>query len=470
MSQLFALFAHDRGPAESRLAVAELREWPHLWTPDPRLAPLVGGTSALGQLRYFGATDPAHPNVPLVPAGAVTQLRAADTSDTGIRDKFWQRLVVEAAGHLPQPGCATANGSRIEAAHAPRTVRAGAVDFRPVRAELLAAAVPGAVVVVLAADIGFAAAVRDDGVRLASRGPHVAARVNAPEGHTLTRAQWALFVDALCAEPLPLGVTMTAFSPTAELGDALASAPGSYILKPRFGSNGVGVVRIASCADGSFTVESDCPDTAPYLDEFPREAGQRGRELVTAAAAHRSRFINRALAGIPDRALDRSVLEEEIPAHRVDGSVFEPRIVVQRVKAGSDEAFAILGAICKRIDTAVGASVARDFREEPLNASLHHFLSGRVPATDLVHRVERTRAELLTTGDRLRAAVVPLLEAHGARVHQFGIDCRLCWNATAERVEYPFLEFQFGIGRIDLPLPGYRTRAALAHQFGPEAG
>jgi hypothetical protein len=66
--------------------------------------------------------------------------------------------------------------------------------------------------------------------------------------------------------------------------------------------------------------------------------------------------------------------------------------------------------------------------------------------------------------------VVPLIEGRGARVHQFGIDCRLCWDAAAERVEFPFLEFQFGIGRIDLPLAGYKTRAELVHEFGPEVG
>jgi hypothetical protein len=475
LNPLFALFAHDRGPTELQLAVAELRERPRLWTADPRLAPGTGDVSALGQLRYFGASDPAHPNVPLVRADA-NRPRACDATDprlppdTGIRDKFWQRLVVEAAGHLPQPGFAVVNGSRVEASHAPWTVRADAVDFRPVRTELLSAAVPGSGVVVEAADIGFTAVVRDDGIRLALRGPHLAAHRPAPEGRSLTRAQWAQFVDALCSQPLPLGATMAAFNPSAELGDALLSAPGSYILKPQFGSNGVGVVRLASCADGYLTVESDCPDTAQYLDEFPRDARQRGRDLVTAAAAHRSRFVDRALAGIPERTLDRSILEEEIPAHRVGGSVFEPRIVVQRVKTDSGEAFATLGAICKRIDTAVGASVARDFREEPLDVSLHHFLRDRVPTADLARRVEQARVELLAAGDQLRAAVVPLVEARGARVHQFGIDCRLCWNAGAERVEYPFLEFQFGIGRIDVPLAGYKTRDELARLFGPEAG
>jgi hypothetical protein len=299
-----------------------------------------------------------------------------------IRDKFWQRVVVEATGH-PQPAFAAVNGTRVEA---------------------------------------------------------------APSG---------------APEP---------FRPPADLGAALLAAPGRYILKPRFGSNGVAVVRIASRADGHFTVESDCPDTALYLEEFSRLAELRGGDLVVAAAAHRRRFVDRAVAGIPEWALDQSILEGEIPPHRVGGSLFEPRVVVQRVKTESGEAFATLGAICKRIDTAVGASVARDFREEPLDVSLRHFLRDRVPPGDLARRAEQVRDEIITACDRLREVVAPLIEARGARVHQFGIDCRLCWNAIAERVEFPFLEFQFGIGRIDLSLAGYKTRAELVREFGPEVG
>lgn len=248
------------------------------------------------------------------------------------------------------------------------------------------------------------------------------------------------------------------------LGAALLAAPGRYILKPRFGSNGVAVVRIVS-ENGRLTVESDCPDTAQYLDEFPRDPRRCGADVVEAAAAHRARFVDRATAGIPERALDLSILEGEIPPHRANGSLFEPRVVVQRVEGG---AFATLGAICKRIDTAVGASVARDFREEPLAAALHGFLRDRVPPADLSRSVEEAYADILASADRLRDAVVPELEGSGAEVHQFGIDGRLCWNAG--RVEWPFLEFQFGIGRVDLPLAGYRTRAELAAQFGPERG
>lgn len=461
MNHLFALFAHDRGPVEGHrtLAVAELREWPQLWKSDPRLAP--------GRVRYFAVIDPAYPNVPLLRTNSAPDPRPAP--DTSIRDKFWQRLVVEAAGHLTQPGFALVNGSRIEASNAPWSARVDAVDFRPIRAELCAAAVPGAVVVVETADIGFAAVVGDDDIRLTTQNPHIAGCRNVPEDQPLTHSQWAQFVDALCAKPLPLGVTKSAFNPTAELGDAFLSAPGSYILKPRFGSNGVGVVRIRADADGSFRVESDCPETAQYLDEYPRADGQRGRDLV-AAATQRSRFIDRAVAGIPERWLDASILEEEIPPHRADGSLFEPRVVVQRMKTESGESFATLGAICKRIDTAVGASVARDFREEPLDESLRCFLRDRVPRRDLVRRAEAARAELLAACDQLRAAVVPQAEARGARVHQFGIDCRLWWNARAERAEWPFLEFQFGIGRIDLPLAGYKTRDELVRLFGAEVG
>lgn len=151
-------------------------------------------------------------------------------------------------------------------------------------------------------------------------------------------------------------------------------------------------------------------------------------------------------------------------------------MVVQRVNRGSGESFATLGAICKRIDTPVGASVARGFREEPLEVSLSRFLAGRVPTGDLARRVAGTRDEILTAGDGLRAAVVPLVESRGARVHQFGVDCRLCWNTEADRAEFPFLEFQFGIGRIDwseLGSPafaGYETPEQLRSRFGPEAG
>jgi hypothetical protein len=124
----------------------------------------------------------------------------------------------------------------------------------------------------------------------------------------------------------------------------------------------------------------------------------------------------------------------------------------------------------------VGASVVRDFREEPLDVSLRRFLSGRVAASDHASQVRRTRDEMLAAGDRIRVALVPLVEASGARVHQFGIDCRLCWNPATERAEYPFLEYQFGIGGIDgaafgsVPLAGYKTRDELTDHFGPEFG
>jgi hypothetical protein len=143
------------------------------------------------------------------------------------------------------------------------------------------------------------------------------------------------------------------------------------------------------------------------------------------------------------------------------------------VKFGPAERLATLGAVCKRIDTAVGASVARGFGEESLEASLDSFLRERVPGGELARRVGETRDELLAAADRLRAVVVPLLVARGARVHQFAIDYRLCWNPAAGRAEFAFLEFQFGIGRIEGSalgpgLAGYRTRSELAELFGPE--
>ena len=41
-------------------------------------------------------------------------------------------------------------------------------------------------------------------------------------------------------------------------------------MKPQFGSNGVGVVRVVSRED-RLAAESDCQDTAWFLDEFPAD-------------------------------------------------------------------------------------------------------------------------------------------------------------------------------------------------------
>lgn len=287
--------------------------------------------------------------------------------------------------------------------------------------------------------------------------------------HMIRDKLWQRHAVAEAGHPQPAfaAVTGARLDATGQpLGAALLAAPGRSILKPRFGSNGVAVVRIVS-ANGALSVETDCPDTARYLDEFPADPRRHGADVVEAVARHRDRFLDRALAGIPERALDLSILEDEIPPHRADGSLFEPRVVAQRADGGR---FAILGAICKRIDTAVGASVARDFREVPLEDALGVFLRDRVQLPDLAVLVERTRAGILVAAERLCERIVPLVEASGARVHQFGIDGRLCWNATAGRAEWPFLEFQFGIGRVDVPLAGYQTRAELAAQFGPECG
>ncbi len=490
---LFSHFPHERGPNEPcrTIALGEPREWPDLWKADPRL-PLSIGDDEVGtiirrnpnRLRYFSATDPGYPSVPLlrVNAGTVPTLPTRQpldprlSLDTGIRDKVWQRLVMEEIGHLPQPGFAVVDGNQLRGCSAPWVVQVAALDCRVIRAVLLSAIVPGNVLVVEGVDVGFAAVATGDGVRLRSRNPHIATHLNGATESTLSIEQWTRFIRDLCEQPLPINVTKTAYNPVVELGDALLHSPGSYILKPRFGSNGFCVTRIVSHADGTLTVESDCPDTAQYLEEIPADPDRRGRDLVTAAATHRSRFVDRATVGIPERALNQSILEEEIRQDRSEGSIFEPRIVVQRMNAGSSESFATLGAICKRIDTAVGASVVRDFREEPLDVSLGRFLSGRVPASDLASQVRRTRDEIVAAGDRVRVALVPLVEAAGARVHQFAIDCRLCWNPAAERAEYPFLEFQFGIGRIDgaafgsVPFAGYRTRDELTDRFGPEFG
>jgi hypothetical protein len=285
--------------------------------------------------------------------------------------------------------------------------------------------------------------------------------------------QWTQFVDALCVRPLPLAITKTPLSHPADLSEILLSSPGSYILKPRFGSNGVCVVRIISHPTSHLTVESDCPDTSGYLEEYPCNPNLFGQDLVTAVATQRSRFLDRATADLPEWAWNQSVLEEEIRQDRASGSIFEPRIVVQRMKGALREQFLTLGAVCRRIDTSISASVIRGFHEEPLEASLQCFLQDRIPAGDLSYRVQKTRDEILAAGDQLRAKLVPLIETSGARIHQFGIDCRLCWNPTIGQVEYPFLEFQFGIGRIDPPvsgsaLGGYKTRDELIRRFGPE--
>jgi hypothetical protein len=254
---------------------------------------------------------------------------------------------------------------------------------------------------------------------------------------------------------------------SADLGDVLLARPGSYILKPRFGSNGVGVVRVVSDG-GRLTAASDCPDTALFLDEFPADPHLRGCDVVKAVASQRSRYVNRVVAGIPEWALELSILEDEIHQDRTDGALFEPRVVAQRIAC---ERFVILGAICKVIDTPIAAVVARDFRELSLEESLTRFLAPRVPPDALADSVRRAEALILSAGDRAAVAIAPLAAAHGVRVHQFGVDGRLCWNPETNSAEFWFLEFQFGIGRIDAPpLPGYRSPVELRERFGPELG
>ena len=253
----------------------------------------------------------------------------------------------------------------------------------------------------------------------------------------------------------------------ADLGDVLLARPGSYILKPRFGSNGVGVVRVVSDGD-RLTVASDCPDTALYLDEFPADPQRHGRDVVAAAATHRPRFVNRATAGLPEWAMGLSILEDEIRRDRAGGAFFEPRVVAQRIDG---DRFVTIGAICKCIDTPFAAVVARDYREMSLEEALTLFLAPRVPPADLGNAVRRAGDLVLAAGGRAAAAVAPLAAANGVRVHQFGVDGRLCWNTETDSVEFWFLEFQFGIGRIDAtPPPGYHSPADLRERFGPEAG
>jgi len=206
------------------------------------------------------------------------------------------------------------------------------------------------------------------------------------------------------------------------------------------------------------TLASECPDTAQYLDEFPCDPDLRGGDLVTAITTRRERFADRARVGMSERQLNQSILEREIRQDRADGSMCEPRVVVQRTPSG----FRTLGAICKRIDSPIGASVARDYREESLDVSLRRFFGDRFG---------HARDELFGTADRLREMLVPVLEASGTRVHQFGIDCRLCIDPRTGGAEFPFIEFQFGIGRIDWhPFADYRTPEQLRECFGLEIG
>jgi hypothetical protein len=253
---------------------------------------------------------------------------------------------------------------------------------------------------------------------------------------------------------------------SADLSDVLLARPGSYILKPRFGSNGVGIVRVVSDGD-RLTAASDCPDTARFLDEFPADPRHHGCDVIAATATHRSRYVNRATAGLPEWAMGLSILEDEIRQDRVDGALFEPRIMAQRTDT---ERFVTIGAICKRVDTPIAAVVARDFQELSLEESLALFLTPRVPPADLGDAVHRTRDVVLSAGGQAVAVVASLAGAHGLRVHQFGVDGRLCWNPETQSAEFWFLEFQFGIGRIDAPPPGYRTPVELRERFGPEVG
>ena len=213
---------------------------------------------------------------------------------------------------------------------------------------------------------------------------------------------------------------------------------------------------------------SDCPGTARYLEEFPADPRRHGSDVISAAATRRARYLDRATACLPEWAMELSILEDEIRQDRVDGAIIEPRVVAQRIDG---DRFVTIGVICKRIDTPIAAVVATGFRELSLEESLTLFLGPRVPAADLGDSVRRAWDQVLSEGDRAATAVAPLAEAHGMRTHQFGVDGRLCWNPVANRVEFWFLEFQFGIGRIDGPTPsGYQSPAELREQFGPEVG
>src|SRR5262249_27591680 len=124
---------------------------------------------------------------------------------------------------------------------------------------------------------------------------------------------------ALFSQPWFAGVCGDKIGST-ELGENLLARPGSYILKPRFGSNGTGIIRVVS--DGRCLIAaSNCPDTALFLDEFPADPRLGGRDVVAAAATQRARYLNRGTAAIPDWAMELSILEEEIRPDRADESI-----------------------------------------------------------------------------------------------------------------------------------------------------
>lgn len=241
------------------------------------------------------------------------------------------------------------------------------------------------------------------------------------------------------------------------LADVLTVTSGPHILKPRFGSNGCAVARV-SRTEAGFVLESDCPDTALFLEEFPFDPTARGRDALEALASRREGYIDRARAGVPERLLNESLLEAEVPPWRAGGFVCEPRVIAQRA---CGERFVVLGGVCKLVGTAVGACVARDFREVPLLAGLEPHLGTDAP---------RARAEVLAIAERATNALAPVIAARGTRVHQFGIDFRLYRAGAVPR--FALLEFQFGIGGLapECAPPGYRTRADLADEFSPERG
>ena len=109
-----------------------------------------------------------------------------------------------------------------------------------------------------------------------------------------------------------------------------------------------------------------------------------------------------------------------------------------------------------------------------VHVALARFLAPRVPPGDVAHRVRQACDELLAVGDRVGAAFAAFVMAWGERVHQFGIDSRVCWNPDNGRVTFPFLEVQFGIGRIDPEDMGpgmvakYRTPDELRARFGAD--
>ena len=134
------------------------------------------------------------------------------------------------------------------------------------------------------------------------------------------------------------------------------------------------------------------PGRVPRRPAAARAGRGRGRGHPPAAVREPR---HRRPAGVGDGAVDPGGRDPPGPGRRVDLRA-PGRGAADRAATGSPR----LGAVCKRIDTPIGAVVARDFRELPLEESLTRFLAPRVPPADLGDSVRRARDLVLSAGDR----------------------------------------------------------------------